>query len=71
MYFTVQKSFFENIMGAGLGRGLGTDGRRRAPLNFIIKKKQPRKTPCGADPGSDLAEEVAPLNFSFIVLPVR
>ena len=43
MYFTVQKSFFENIMGAGLGRGPGTDGLRRAPLNFIIKKSSQGK----------------------------
>ena len=48
------------MRGVGLWKGLGTSGLRRAPLNFIIKKKHPRNTPCGIDPGRDLGEDVTP-----------
>ena len=44
-YLTVQGDDLEFITGAGLGKGLGTDGRRRAPLYLTMKKKHPRKTP--------------------------
>ena len=71
MYFTVQEEALEFIIGEGLTKGLGTDGLSRAPLNFTIKKKQPRKTPCGDDPGKDLGVEVAPLNFITMLLSVR
>ena len=52
--FTVHEVDFELDSGSGFGRGLGIPGLRRAPLNLIINKKQPRKTPWGADPGKDL-----------------
>ena len=45
MYFTVQAVELEPMIGSGAGRGLGMLGLRRAPLNFTIKKKHPRKTP--------------------------
>ena len=61
----------ESIKGVGFINGLGMSGRNRAPLNFTIKKKQPKNTPCGEDPGRDLAVDVAPLNFKTILLPVR
>ena len=71
MYLTVHDVDSERIRGAGSGNGLGISGLRRAPLNFIIKKKQPRKTPCGADPGRDLGEEVTPWNLRTMLLSVR
>ena len=43
-----------SITGVGLENGLGTLGLKRAPLNLTMKKKQPRKTPWGEDPGRDL-----------------
>ena len=45
MYLTVQTEDLDSMMGVGFGNGLGMSGLRRAPLNFIMKKKQPRKTP--------------------------
>ena len=59
------------ITGVGLENGLGTQGLKRAPLNLTMKKKQPRKTPWGDDPGRDLKVDVAPLNLMTIVLFVR
>ena len=60
-----------SITGVGLENGLGTLGLKRAPLNLTMKKKQPRKTPWGEDPGRDLTVDVAPLNLMTIVLFVR
>ena len=71
MYLTVQDVPVECIIGGGLGNGLGISGRRRAPLNLTIKKKHPRKTPCGAEPGRDLGEDTAPLKRKTMLLPVR
>ena len=51
--------------------GLGIAGLIAAPLNLMIKKILPRKTPCGEDPGSDLLEEEQFLNFRTIDLSVR
>ena len=71
MYFTVHDVDLESIIGSGLGKGLGMEGLRRAPLNFTKKKKHPRKTPWGAEPGRDLGEEMAPRNFNTMLLSVR
>ena len=71
IYLTVQEVALEFIIGEGFAKGLGIDGLSRAPLNFTIKTKQPRKTPCGDDPGSDLGEEVAPLYLMTMLLSVR
>ena len=71
MYFTVQEEDLLSIRGTGFGNGLGILGLRRAPLNLIKEKKQPKKTPWGDDPGRDLTVEVAPLNLMTIVLSVR
>ena len=60
-----------SITGEGLENGLGTLGLKRAPLNLTMKKKQPRKTPWGEDPGRDLTVDVAPLYLMTIVLFVR
>ena len=60
-----------SITGVGLGNGLGTHGLKSAPLNLTMKKKQPRKTPWGEDPGRALTVDVAPLNLMTIVLFVR
>ena len=46
-------------MGIGLRKGLGKFGRSKAPLNFTMKKKHPRSTPCGEDPGSHLSWDTA------------
>ena len=58
-------------MGSGLGRGKGIEGLKSAPLNFIMKRKHPRNTPWGDEPGSNLGEDFAPLNLSTMLLPVR
>ena len=60
MNFTVHEFDSDFIRGEGLGNGLGMSGLRRAPLNLIMKKKHPRKTPWGAEPGSDLGDDVTP-----------
>ena len=59
------------MIGSGLGNGRGMDGLRSAPLNFIMKRKHPRKTPCGDEPGSNFGDDFAPLNLSIMLLPVR
>ena len=69
--FTVHEVDFEYRIGSGFGRGRGMPGLRRAPLNLIMKKKQPRNTPWGADPGRDLGDETAPWYLRTILLPVR
>ena len=71
MYLTVHEEVFLSITGVGLGKGRGMFGRNRAPLNLIMKKKQPRKTPWGDEPGKDLTEEVAPLYLITILVFVR
>ena len=58
-------------MGAGFGIGLGIVGLSKAPLNLIIKRKQPRKTPWGDDPGRGFGVEEAPLYLSIMLLLVR
>ena len=60
MYLTVQEDDFESMMGVGFGKGLGMFGLRRAPLNLTMKKKHPRNTPWGGDPGRRFSVEVAP-----------
>ena len=71
MYFTLQEEDLLSIRGTGFGNGLGISGLRKAPLNLIKKKKQPKKTPWGDEPGRDLTVEVAPLNLMTMVLSVR
>ena len=43
--------------------GLGIAGLIAALLNLMMKKRLPRKTPWGEDPGSDLLVEEQPLNL--------
>ena len=71
MYLTVQEEDLESIIGEGASNGLGMSGLSRAPLNLTMKKKHPRKTPCGEDPGRRFSDEVAPLNFKVILLFFR
>ena len=71
MYLTVHELALDLIRGAGIGNGLGIPGLRRAPLNLIMKKKQPRNTPCGAEPGNDLGDEVFPLYLRIMLLSVK
>ena len=59
------------MRGAVFGNGLGISGLRKAPLNLIIKKKQPRKTPWGAEPGNDLGDEVFPWYLRTMLLSVK
>ena len=60
MYLTVQEVDLELIICTGVGIGRGTSCLKRAPLNLTIKKKQPRKTPWGEEPGTGLKVDVAP-----------
>ena len=71
MYLTVHEFKLEYIKGLAFGRGLGIPGLSRAPLNFTMKKKQPRKTPWGAEPGNERGEDTAPLNLRTMLLPDR
>ena len=71
MYLTVQEEVLESMIGAGAGKGMGMSGLSSATLNLTMKKKEPRKTPCGEDPGRDFCVEVAPLNFKIMLLFLR
>ena len=71
MYLTVQEVESLFMMGDAVGSGQDIFGLRRAPLNLIMKKKHPRKTPWGEEPGKDLIEEVAPRNLMTMLLSVR
>ena len=71
IYLTVHKVALECIRGSGFWNGLGTDGLKSEQLNFTMKKKQPRKTPCGAEPGRTLGVDKAPLNFRTMLLSGR
>ena len=71
MYLTVQEVDFDSISGQGLENGLWKSGLSRAPLNLTMKKKHPKNTPWGDDPGRDCVEEVAPLNLMTMHLSGR
>ena len=51
--------------------GLGTSGRRRAPLNLIMNSKMPSRAPCGVEPGKSLLDQHDPLYLVYIDLSVR
>ena len=45
IYFTEHDFALDSIRGVGFENGLGMSGLNRAPLNFTMKKKQPKNTP--------------------------